>query len=148
MSVAWMDYNSVKCVCKVVQNGVVKKSIWCEIAVWCRMSWCGFKCFVVWIRLCVAFRAVLCSVQCNVSQFSIVYVSVGFSVHSAVQCQSIASAQFYSVQCKQCSESIASVQFLKRSVFRVECSIQSVVISVSWVRVYGVHGLPTIIQCL
>ena len=47
-------------------------------------------------------------------------MSVGFSVHSAVQCQSIASAQFCSVQCKQRSESIASVQFLKRSVFRVE----------------------------
>ena len=38
------------------------------------------------------------------------------SVHS-VQCQSIASAQFYSVQCKQCSE---SVQFLKHSVYRAE----------------------------
>ena len=54
------------------------------------------------------------------------YVSVGFSVHS-IQCQSTASAQFYSAQCKQCSESIASVQFLKRSVYlqgRV-CSIHS-----------------------
>ena len=65
------------------------------------------------------------------------------SVHS-VQCQSIASAQFYSVQCKQCSE---SVQFLKHSVYTVVCSIQSMVFSVSWVTVYGVHGLPTIIQC-
>ena len=46
-------------------------------------------------------------------------MSVGFSVHS-VQYKSIASAQFHSTQCKQCSESIASVQFLKRLVFRVE----------------------------
>ena len=42
------------------------------------------------------------------------------SVAFSVQCQSIASAQFYSVQCKYCSESIASVQFLKRSVYMVE----------------------------
>ena len=41
---------------EVVQNGV---KWWREIAVWCGMSWCDFKCFVVyWIRLCVAFRAV------------------------------------------------------------------------------------------
>ena len=50
---------------------------------------------------------------------SVLFMSVGFSVCS-VQCQSIAPAQFYSVQCKQCSESIASVHFLKRSVYRVE----------------------------
>ena len=25
---------------------------WHQIAVWCGMSWCDFKCFVVWIRLC------------------------------------------------------------------------------------------------
>ena len=99
------------------------------------------------IRLCVAFRAV-CSF-CNYVVFSRV-MSVQYclcvsriSVHS-VQCQSIASAQFYSVQCKQCSE---SVQFLKLSVYTVICSIQSMVFSVSWVTVYGVHGLPTIIQC-
>ena len=36
--------------CEVVQNGVVKKSVWWrEIVVWCGMSWCDFKCFVVWI---------------------------------------------------------------------------------------------------
>ena len=95
--------------------------------------WCGVECHgvilnVLWygyIRLCVAFRAV-CSF-CNYVVFSRVmsvqyclYVS-RISVHS-VQCQSIASAQFYSVQCKQCSE---SVQFLKHSVYRVVCSIHS-----------------------
>ena len=85
---------------------------WRETAVCCGMSWCDFKCFVVWIRLCVAFRAVcsLCiSVQCNVS--SVLFMCPYDSVYS-VQCQSRASAQFYSVQCKSCSESIASVQFL------------------------------------
>ena len=43
--------------CEMVQNGVVKKSVWCEmvVAVWCGTSWCDFKCFVVWIRLRVAF---------------------------------------------------------------------------------------------
>ena len=51
------------------------------------------------------------------------------SVYS-VQCQTIVSAQFTSVQCKQCSESIASVQFLKRSVYRVE----SVVYIVNGIR--------------
>ena len=66
----------------------------------------------------------MCSIQSSLLflyyvMFSTVHVSVGFSVHS-VQHQSIASAQFYSVQCKQCSESIASVQFLKHSVYRVE----------------------------
>ena len=61
-----------------------------------------------------------------------------------VQCQSIASAQF--VQCKQCS--VASVQFLKHSVYRVESvAYTSVVFSVSWVTVYGVQGLPTITHC-
>ena len=30
---------------KVVKNGVVK-SVWCEIAMWCGMSWSDFKCFV------------------------------------------------------------------------------------------------------
>ena len=65
---------------------------WREIAVWCGMSLCDFKCFVVWIY------EVMCSVQSSLLflyyvVFSTVYVSVGFSVHS-VQCQSIASAQF------------------------------------------------------
>ena len=35
--------------CQVVQNGVVKSVWWREIVVWCGMSWCDFKCFVVWI---------------------------------------------------------------------------------------------------
>ena len=43
--------------CEVVQNGVVKKSVWREIAVWCGMPWCDFKCFVVWID------KVMCSIQ-------------------------------------------------------------------------------------
>ena len=46
--------------CEVVRNGV-KKSYgvkwWREIAAWCGMSWCDFKCFVVWID------KVMCSVQ-------------------------------------------------------------------------------------
>ena len=74
---------------------------WREIAVWCGMSSCDFKCFV---------DKVVCSVQssllflyyvvlCVMSVQYCLYVSVGFSVHS-VQCQSIGSAQFYSVQCK------------------------------------------------
>ena len=70
---------------------------------------------------------------CNVqsSLLFLYYVVVVFSVMSVqyclcvsriqcIQCQSISSAQFYSVHCKQCSESIASVQFFKRSVYRVE----------------------------
>ena len=44
--------------CDVVQNGVVKKSVWCEMVGWCGMLWCDFNLCVVWIRLCVAFRAV------------------------------------------------------------------------------------------
>ena len=43
MSLAWMDYE-----CEVVQRGYDVKW-WREIAVWCGMSWCDFKCFVVWI---------------------------------------------------------------------------------------------------
>ena len=60
--------------CEGVQNGVVKKSVWWrEIVVWCGMSWCDFKCFVVWIRSSYVKRSeqyalsVLRSVQCNVS---------------------------------------------------------------------------------
>ena len=64
-------------VCEVVQNGVVERAYgvkgWREIAVWCEMSWCDFKCFVVWIRSSYVKRSeqyalsVLRSVQCNVS---------------------------------------------------------------------------------
>ena len=65
------------------------------------MSSCDFKCFVVgygYVQRSEQFALfVLCSVQCNVS--SVRFMSVGFSVHS-VQCQSIASAQLYGVQCK------------------------------------------------
>ena len=42
---------------EVVQNGVVKNSVWWrEIAVWRGMSWCDFKGFVAWIY------KVMCSV--------------------------------------------------------------------------------------
>ena len=54
--------------CEVVQNGV---KWWREIAVWCGMSWCDFKCFVVWVykvqRSEQFALSVLCTVQCNVS---------------------------------------------------------------------------------
>ena len=78
----------------------------------------------------------MCSVQSNLLflyyvVFSVISVPQCIlcvsRIHS-VQCQSIAaSVQFYSVQCKQCSESIASVQFLKRSVYNYGrvCSIHS-----------------------
>ena len=71
---------------------------------------CGVECHgvilnVLWygyIRLCVAFSAV-CSFLFHLV-FSVMSVQYclcvsRISVHS-VQCQSIASAQFYSVQCK------------------------------------------------
>ena len=45
----------------------------------------------------------------------------------------IVSAQFYSIKCKQCPESIASVQFLKHSVYRVESVAYSMVFTVSWI---------------
>ena len=56
------------------------------------MSWCGFKCFVVWIY------KVMCSVQ---SSLLFLYYVV-FSVMSVQYCL--------------CVSRIASVQFLKRSV--------------------------------
>ena len=65
---------------------------------------CGMDTVMCSVRSSLLFLSVLCSVLCNVSSVLFIYVSVGFSVHS-VQCQSIASVQFYSVQCKQCSES-------------------------------------------
>ena len=52
--------------CEVVQNGVLKTRAygvkwWREIAaVRCGMSSCDVKSFVVWVRLCAAFRAVCC----------------------------------------------------------------------------------------
>ena len=58
--------------CELVLNDVVRRAYgvkwWREIAVWCGMSWSNFKCFVVWIRLCVAFRAVcsFCIMLCSV----------------------------------------------------------------------------------
>ena len=61
--------------CEVVQNGVVK-SLWREITVWCGMSWCNFKCFVVWIY------KVMCSVQ---SSLLFLYCVV-FSVTSVQYC--------------------------------------------------------------
>ena len=56
--------------------------------------WYGYLRFSVQSSLLFLYYVVF-----SVMQFSTVYLSVGLSVHS-VQCQSIASAQFYSVQCK------------------------------------------------
>ena len=73
--------------CEVGQNGV-KKSVWCEIAVWCDFKWCDFKCFAVWIY------KVMCSIQ---SSLLFLYYVV-FSVMSV---------QYYlcvsRIQCTQCS---------------------------------------------
>ena len=77
--------------CEVVKNGVVK-SLWREITVWCGMSWCDFKCFVVWIYKIQCSEqfalSVLCSVQCNAVQY----------------CLSVSM-----IQCTQCSVSVYSV---------------------------------------
>ena len=53
---------------------------WREIAVWCGMSWCNFKCFVVWIRLCVAFWAVCSFCIVVFSVMSVQWVYTVFSV--------------------------------------------------------------------
>ena len=63
---------------------------WCrEIAMWCGMSWCDFKCFVVWIY------KVMSSVQ---NSLLFLYYVV-FSVMSCVS----------RIQCTQCSASVYSV---------------------------------------
>ena len=90
---------------------------WRESAVWCGMSWCDFKCFVVWIYKIQCSEqfalSVLCSVQCNAVQY----------------CLSVSR-----IQCTQCSVSVYSVgsvlqrlmqvvfrvAFVKHSVYRVE----------------------------
>ena len=79
--------------CEVVKNGVVK-SLWREITVWCGMSWCNFKCFVVWIY------KVMCSVQ---SSLLFLYYVV-FSVMSVQYCLCVSR-----IQCTQCSVSVHSV---------------------------------------
>ena len=61
------------------------------------MSSCDFKCFLVWIRLCVAL-SVLRSVRCNVIQYCLCV--------SGIQC----------TQCSVSSQSIASAQFNPSSV--------------------------------
>ena len=96
------------------------------------------------IRLCVAFRAV-CS------------FCTTFSVMSVQYCLCVSR-----IQCTQCSVSVYRVSsvlqrpmqvvfrvaFVKHSVYRVESVAYIVMVfSISWVTVYGVHGLPTIIQC-
>ena len=87
---------------------------WREVVVWCGMSWCDFKCFVVWIY------KVMCSVQ---SSLLFLYY-VASSVMSVQYCLCVSR-----IQCTQCSVSVYSVgSFLKRSVqavFRVY-SISSV----------------------
>ena len=98
----------------------------------------------------------MCSVQ---SSLLFLYYVV-FSVMSVQHCLCISR-----IQCTQWSVSVYSVgSVLQRSmqvVFRVISSgffkhsvigqnlqhTQSMVFSVSWVTVCGVHGLPTIIQC-
>ena len=68
---------------------------WCEIApVWCEMSWCDFKYFVVWIY------TVMCSVQ---SCLLFLYYVV-FSVMSVQYCLCVSRNQ-----CTQCSVSVYSV---------------------------------------
>jgi len=66
---------------------------WREIAAWCGMSWCDFKCFVVWIY------KVMCSVP---SSLLFVYYVV-FSVMSVQYCLCVST-----IQCTQCSLSIGS----------------------------------------
>ena len=68
--------------------------LWRESAVWCGMSWCDFKCFVVWIY------KVMSSVQ---SSLLFLYYVV-FSVMS-VQYSLCVSR----IQCTQCSVSVHSV---------------------------------------
>jgi len=81
---------------------------WRETAAWCGMSWCDFKCFVVWIY------KVMCSVQ---SSLLFVYYVV-FSVMSVQYCLCVST-----IQCTQCSLSVYRVgSVLWRSmqvVFRV-----------------------------
>ena len=67
---------------------------WCEIAVWCGMSWCDFKCFVVWIY------KVMSSVQ---SSLLFLYYVV-FSVMSVPYCSCVSR-----IQCTQCSVSVYRV---------------------------------------
>ena len=96
----------------------------------------------------------MCSVQSSLLflyyvVFSVMSVQYCLCV-SRIQCtqcssvQSITSAQFNasSVQSLQHQFSFLSVQFIAQSLQH----IQSMVFSVSWVTVYGIHGLPTIIQ--
>ena len=61
---------------------------WREISVWCGMSWCDFKCFVVWIY------KVMCSVQ---SSLLFLYYVV-FSVMSVQYCLCVSR-----IQCTQYS---------------------------------------------
>ena len=95
---------------------------------------------VMSVQYCLCVSRIQCT-QCSVS----VYTMFSVSVHN-VQCQSIGSAQFCSVQCKQCSESIASVLKRVQPIGQSLQHTQSIMLS-SMVTVYGVHGLPTIIQC-
>ena len=93
---------------------------WCEIAVWCGMSWCDFKCFVVWIY------KVMCSVQSSLlflyyAAFSVMSVQY-YLCASRIKCTqcSVSVYSVSSVRSMQAVFRVASVQFLKHSVYRVE----------------------------
>ena len=83
------------------------------------------------------------SVQCNVS--SVLFMCQQDSVYT-VFCISLLerrlSSTAFNASSVQHQFSFLSVQFIAQSLQH----IQSMVFSVSWVTVYGIHGLPTIIQ--
>ena len=80
--------------CRMVWRRAYGVKWWREIAAWCGMSWCDFKCFVVWIY------KVMCSVQ---SSLLFVYYVV-FSEMSVQYCLCVST-----IQCTQCSLSVYRV---------------------------------------
>ena len=130
--------------CRMVQGRrAYGEKWWHEIVVWRGMSWCDFKCFVIWIYI------YNCKVMSSVQGSLLFLYYVVFNVMSVQYCLCVSR-----IQCIQCSVSVSSVLqhsmqvvfrvysissvSLKHSVYSIGQSLQhtqSMVFSVSWVSV-------------
>ena len=134
-------------------NGVMKKSVRGKMVVWnggVKVR-CGVECHGV-ILNALWYGYLRFSVQ---SSLLFLYYVV-FSVTSVQYCLCVSRFQF--TQCSMSVHSVGSVlqrsmqvvfrvAFVKHSVYRVECIHCQWCSVLAGFTVYGIHGLPAIIQC-
>ena len=92
---------------------------WRETAVWCGMSWCDFKCFVVWIRLCVVFSVMSVQYRLCVSRIQCTQCSV--SVYRVGSASMQVVFRVYSISSVSLARSVYRVESVAYTVNGVQC---------------------------